>query len=136
MEKEKNYYQLLGISRNFSNEELLEAVTSKIALIKYKLDGNDEKIEQFIDRVLDIFNTLSDEKKRKKYNQTLYVQALSRKEQLEASAQQRKDDTYVIMNNPPAFKLKNNDGETIVSGYKLIEHNSYVKRPYRRRNLK
>ncbi len=78
MEK-KNYYELLQVDKNAS-DEIIEK-TYKLLVKKYHPDiqdgRNSEECQEKLKEITDAYSVLSDEDKRKEYNDTLSVSYIS-----------------------------------------------------------
>lgn len=124
------HYQKLGVDKNADKHTLLTNLKNKIEQIKQEYGKNSKSTLKQIDDLLDSYNILSNPKTKKEYDRWLSIRTIARKEQLHSQKFNQKVQLYVMMYNPPPFRICNQNGQVIVTGYYIPkEHHGYFAPP-------
>jgi hypothetical protein len=96
------YYDILGIDNNFKINELRQATSEKIKDIQETTNIDKNEKQKQIDKLLDIFNVLSNDEERKKYDELINsdLKILSLKDQLNTALLYENDteQSYPLLN--------------------------------------
>ncbi len=124
------HYQKLGVQKNADPSTLLAGLKNKIEEVKQKYENNSSIMLKQIDDLLDSYNILRNQKTKKEYDQCLSIRKLAQKEQLHSQQFSQKIQLYIMMYNPPPFRICNQNGQVIVTGYHIPkEHHNYFTPP-------
>lgn len=73
----KNYYEILGVPKNASQEEIKKAYRRKMKDLHPDLHPNDKSLEEQTKEVNEAYEILGNEEKRKQYDQTISTQTFT-----------------------------------------------------------
>lgn len=73
----KNYYEILGVPKNASQEEIKKAYRRKMKDLHPDLHPNDKSLEEQTKEVNEAYEILGNEEKRKQYDQTISMQTFT-----------------------------------------------------------
>ncbi len=102
----ENYYNRLHVGNHAGKKVLLQHLGIEIRKVQAQYQTDPERMYQEVDHLLDIYNTLSNNQKRKKYDQLLYFQRLAKRDHEASQDYTERDKLYMLTKNPPTFKVQ------------------------------